>query len=369
MGLREHLTRFLTIDSTAGFLPQFVSPSCYTSNPKANCSQPFIRSKSFFPRPLLATVAQRGIANFSNPMSPVLQSFAGGLSQWSQRTMFSIAAITVTPLPRPTVQSTPNPSQNTRSSPRYCSSSVHYPALSVRKRGYQVWLNDQMIALMSRRSHAQGFANRLRAVLQDPEFEPALLRPAIARGLPVGLAGEAVLFEVDRSTEALLHRSGDLLAIDWINTLRTALGTEPIPLVEAQMEMYGLARSHKTLGGIASWYGPYFHNRPTATGERFNQNELTAAHPSLPFNTYLKVTNLKNQASVIVRINDRGPYIEGRSLDLSRLAARCIQGEEDGLMSYRAIILRAAGGTGKLLAKAGDRDKRLQLAQVDQSAP
>lgn len=69
---------------------------------------------------------------------------------------------------------------------------------------------------------------------------------------------------------------------------------------------------------IASWYGPGFHGKTTANGEIYNQMALTAAHKELPFGTYLRITNLKNGKSVIVRINDRGPYIEGRDLDLSK---------------------------------------------------
>jgi rare lipoprotein A len=71
----------------------------------------------------------------------------------------------------------------------------------------------------------------------------------------------------------------------------------------------------------ASWYGPRFHGKFTANGEVYDQMALTAAHKSLSFGTLLKITNPKNGKSVIVRINDRGPYIEGRDLDLSKGAA------------------------------------------------
>jgi len=71
----------------------------------------------------------------------------------------------------------------------------------------------------------------------------------------------------------------------------------------------------------ASWYGPKFHGKFTANGEVYNQMALTAAHKNLSFGTLLKITNPKNSKSVIVRINDRGPYIEGRELDLSKGAA------------------------------------------------
>ena len=71
----------------------------------------------------------------------------------------------------------------------------------------------------------------------------------------------------------------------------------------------------------ASWYGPRFHGKLTANGEVYNQNALTAAHKSLKFGTLLRITNPRTKISVIVRINDRGPYIPGRQLDLSKAAA------------------------------------------------
>ncbi len=74
--------------------------------------------------------------------------------------------------------------------------------------------------------------------------------------------------------------------------------------------------------GEASWYGPGFHGRKTASGERFDQQKLTAAHMELPLGTKAVVTNLENGRSVEVEINDRGPYVPGRAIDLSKAAAR-----------------------------------------------
>lgn len=74
----------------------------------------------------------------------------------------------------------------------------------------------------------------------------------------------------------------------------------------------------------ASWYGPRFHGKTTANGEVYNQAALTAAHKSLPFGTLLQITNLRNGKSTIVRINDRGPYVEGRDLDLSKGTAKSL---------------------------------------------
>jgi len=74
----------------------------------------------------------------------------------------------------------------------------------------------------------------------------------------------------------------------------------------------------------ASWYGGKHHGGPTASGEKFNQNALTAAHKTLPFNTRIRVTNPANGKSVVVRINDRGPFTGGREIDLSYAAAKQI---------------------------------------------
>lgn len=76
--------------------------------------------------------------------------------------------------------------------------------------------------------------------------------------------------------------------------------------------------------GVASWYGPGFHGRKTANGERFDMNALTAAHRTLPLGTQVRVTNRSNGRSVVVRINDRGPYVGRRLIDLSKASAQAI---------------------------------------------
>jgi len=81
-------------------------------------------------------------------------------------------------------------------------------------------------------------------------------------------------------------------------------------------------RVGEVLVGVASYYGPKFHGRLTANGETFDMYGITAAHKSLPFNTVVRVTNLKNNVSALVRINDRGPFVRGRMLDLSYGAAK-----------------------------------------------
>ena len=91
--------------------------------------------------------------------------------------------------------------------------------------------------------------------------------------------------------------------------------------------------------GRASWYGPGFHGRRTANGEIYNSNALTAAHRTLAFGTRVRVTNINNGRSVIVRINDRGPFIKGRIIDVSAGAARRLNMISSGIAPVRLEIL------------------------------
>jgi rare lipoprotein A len=104
--------------------------------------------------------------------------------------------------------------------------------------------------------------------------------------------------------------------------------------------------------GVASWYGPGFHGRPTASGEIFDQNALTAAHPSLALGTRARVTSLTNERSVDVRINDRGPFVGGRIVDLSRAAAERIRMIGPGVMRVRLEVLEAPPGRAVRTARA-----------------
>ncbi|MEP0955467.1 septal ring lytic transglycosylase RlpA family protein [Microcoleus sp. FACHB-1515] len=206
---------------------------------------------------------------------------------------------------------------------------------------FQVCLRDRVVAEFSNPAQADAMANRLRQWLKADRSADRL-QLQFVNDMPAILVDDTVLVSIDPRLSKALRRNRELIAIDWLNQLRLALNAEPLSLVEAQMQLYGLSDQSKgELSGIASWYGPYFHGRLTAAGEIFNQNELTAAHPSLPFNTFLKVTNLETGKSVIVRINDRGPYVGTRSLDLSRQAARSIGSELRGVVNYEAVILDA----------------------------
>jgi len=93
----------------------------------------------------------------------------------------------------------------------------------------------------------------------------------------------------------------------------------------------------------ASWYGPRFHGKITANGEIYDQMAFTAAHKYLKFGTLLRITNPKNNKSVVVRINDRGPYISGRQLDLSKAAAMELEMVEKGVVKLKVEEITLKG--------------------------
>ncbi len=94
--------------------------------------------------------------------------------------------------------------------------------------------------------------------------------------------------------------------------------------------------------GTASWYGEYFQGKQTASGEPYDMRDFTAAHPTLPLGTFVKVTNLRNGKAVVVRINDRGPVVDGRIIDLSFNSARALGFEQRGLQRVRLDIYHPA---------------------------
>jgi rare lipoprotein A len=94
-----------------------------------------------------------------------------------------------------------------------------------------------------------------------------------------------------------------------------------------------------TAAGPASWYGPKFHGRQTANGEQFDMNQMTAAHRTLPFGTKVRVTNRSNGRSVVVRINDRGPFVRNRVIDLSRGAAQTVGMIDSGVAPVKLEVL------------------------------
>jgi rare lipoprotein A len=92
--------------------------------------------------------------------------------------------------------------------------------------------------------------------------------------------------------------------------------------------------------GTASWYGEYFEGRPTASGEPYDMYDMTAASLTIPLGTYVRVTNLRNGRAIVVRVNDRGPVVPGRIIDLSYSAAEALQFRQRGLQRVRLDIVK-----------------------------
>ncbi|MBD2383982.1 septal ring lytic transglycosylase RlpA family protein [Cylindrospermum sp. FACHB-282] len=222
----------------------------------------------------------------------------------------------------------------------FTSASLPVAVVNRDEQNFEVWVNNRKIANLPNEIAAQSIKQRLTQLVNSPNLDATQLRPALVNRIPALMLGNRFLFSIDQQISRKIERSSDLLAIEWVNNLRVALNVPALTLLQGQIAMYGLHPSQTKFSGVASWYGDYFHGRLTANGETYNQNELTVAHRSLPFNTYLQVTNLQTGKAVIVRVNDRGPYIPLRSIDLSREAARCLGSEITGVVPYEAVILQ-----------------------------
>ena len=117
--------------------------------------------------------------------------------------------------------------------------------------------------------------------------------------------------------------------------------------------------------GIASWYGPKFHGKLTANGEVYNQHALTAAHKTLPLPSAVKVTNLKNNKSIVLRINDRGPFVNDRIIDLSSKAADILDLKREGTGIVRVQILKDKSLYLEKLAKRGSFPEIADLKETE----
>ncbi len=227
---------------------------------------------------------------------------------------------------------------------------------------YQVWLQDQHIADFESLDQAEAVAQQIRQWHQVGLNGEEIL-PVLEGRRPLVRINDDTVLPITQSMAESLGHSPEWVAVAIANNLRQALNIARLDAGAVQMAFDQLAPSPQKLGGTASWYGPYFHGRITATGETFNQYDLTAAHKTLPFGTRLKVRNVNNGRTVVVRINDRGPYIGDRSLDLSKAAAQCLGGEQVGLVNYEALILQDA----TTLDAAGDETLAMGLSQLDQN--
>ena len=121
--------------------------------------------------------------------------------------------------------------------------------------------------------------------------------------------------------------------------------------------------------GIASWYGPGFHKERTANGETFNQEEVTAAHKTLPMPSLVRVTNLDNGRSIVVRVNDRGPFVGGRIIDMSHRSAQLLGFDRSGTAKVRVQILPDESRAVAAAARAGTPAEYSDLGPSPKAAP
>jgi rare lipoprotein A len=117
--------------------------------------------------------------------------------------------------------------------------------------------------------------------------------------------------------------------------------------------------------GTASWYGEEFHGRYTANGEIFDANIFSAAHPTLPMPSIVQVTNLENARTLVLRVNDRGPFVDGRVIDVSRAAARALGFEGEGTTKVRVKILVPESIQAALRARGNGGDEDLSGARIE----
>lgn len=151
------------------------------------------------------------------------------------------------------------------------------------------------------------------------------------------------------------------------------------PYMVAGRMYYPRERTHFVQVGLASWYGDAFHGRRTANGEIFDRNSISAAHPTLPLPCYARVTNLRNHYSMIVRVNDRGPFAPGRIMDVSRRVADLLDFRRKGTTVVKVEYVGHAsldGSNDEKLASTLRIDDRAapsgfpsMLADADTSAP
>ena len=196
---------------------------------------------------------------------------------------------------------------------------------------------------------ARAIADKINQLAQDPDFNAKNITIGVDKKSRTYLiqVNEDILVSLDKNTvlpDTTRNLSKDTLQM--ANRLRRVLGNaEPLVSIAKVSQpsfnqiINAPSTGRQVRGGMASWYGPNFHGRRTANGERYNQNGYTAAHKSLPFGTRVKVTNVRTGQSVMVRINDRGPFIRGRVIDLSAGAARAIGVHSSGIAPVKLEIL------------------------------
>ena len=184
----------------------------------------------------------------------------------------------------------------------------------------------------------------LNKLLYEKKLKADKIMPAIHGKDYIVHVDKNVIFSVNKKLAKSEKTNASSLTIKWANNLRTALGGRP--LVQAQRGINrGVSRSLSSYSrgesqyGYASWYGGRFQGRRTSSGEVYNMHDYTAAHKYLPLGTQVLVTNLNSGRSIMVKINDRGPFVAQRIIDLSSNAFRAIAPLNSGVIRVRMDVL------------------------------
>lgn len=203
----------------------------------------------------------------------------------------------------------------------------------------------------SAEDRAEKLADKLQDVLKDAKFDLSKMLPgAEANQSSIRMDGSTLIrFETANNDETAMEQSFKV-----VNNIRTILGQPPVPAaflkaVETQSPEQAMAACLgrtstpsnfvANFSGHASWYGGRFHGRKTSNGDRFDQDGFTAAHRSLPFGTKLLVLNRRTGDSCVVEVNDRGPFIEDRVIDLSRGAAQKLNMLSSGVAMVDCMVI------------------------------
>jgi len=199
---------------------------------------------------------------------------------------------------------------------------------------------------LSTEQRAKIVAENINIVIRNGE-NPENILPDFKNGSGIIRINEKVLFTIDSNIAKEYGMEPSELAFIWVNNMRDSLGAAKIV-----RDFHLFANSLKSTPkkfvqkygdfmqtGFASWYGGKFHGRSSADGSVFNKNKFTAAHKSLPFGTVVQVTNIYNGKKCIVKITDRGPFVKGRIIDLSKVAANEIGMLSSGVSKVKVEVL------------------------------
>jgi len=215
-------------------------------------------------------------------------------------------------------------------------------------RGYVVYVGKKQafwfvkdVGNVSAQQRANIVVAKLNKILNEG-VDPASIKPVKSGNYTFLQAGKEKIVTVDAVNAKAVGVSVHELAYTWANNTRVALGVSPLRKDYSDVSRGFSGKESRYLGhksvGMASWYGGQFHGRRSSDGSRFNKEEYTAAHKVYPFGTLVKVTNLKNSKSCVVKITDRGPYAHGRIIDLSKKAA-----EDIGVSGVAKVKLEVVG--------------------------